>query len=124
MDYLFAGILPPNELDEERARKLETFYRAHKDELQVLVRSITGVDTWVDVPPVPTRAQVVRDMHQSLGHLGRDKLMEALREWYWWPGMHLTVAECLAYCETCQKDKGKAYTTVPLQETWKGTAPF
>ena len=50
--------------------------------------------------------------------------MESLRDWYWWPGMHLTVAECLRSCDACQKDKGTDFPAVPIQESWKGTGPF
>ena len=33
IEYLFVGLEPPNEVDEERVRKLSQLYRAHRDEL-------------------------------------------------------------------------------------------
>ena len=60
---------------------------------------------WVDVPPLVTRERLLIDTHDSLGHCGRDKLLAALRISFWWPGMHMDVAECLRRCTTCQKER-------------------
>ena len=88
------------------------------------VRTAVGTFTWVDVPPVPLRGQIVHDLHRSLGHVGRDKLLEALRDWYWWPGMLQSVQECLRHCVACRKDSHDKDAYVPASESWKGVRPF
>ena len=48
---------------------------------------------------------IARDFHDTLGHLGREKLLEALKEWYWWPGMAADAAQVLRTCEAYCKDR-------------------
>ncbi len=63
---------------------MRTMCRAQGKELQVLVRTKHLTVGWVNVPPIPVRAQILEDFHREMGHLGRDKLVEAVKEWYWW----------------------------------------
>ena len=91
IDWLFLGKKPKDEIALHRVEQLGQVFRARGRELQANVRTPYNTFTWVDVPPVPLRHQLVRDFHVSLGHVGRDKLLEALREWYWWPGMTQSV---------------------------------
>ncbi len=81
------------------------FFRAKGNELQVEVVDNRGTPMWVDVPPIPARMTIARDFHDTLGHLGREKLLEALKEWYWWPGMAADAAQVLRTCEACCKDR-------------------
>ena len=79
---------------------------------------------WVDVPPLMAHAQLLVYTHNSLGHCGQDKLLSALHGSYWWPGMHLDVADCIWHCSVCQRDKPP---TLPKDEQrWmdKGGALF
>ena len=78
----------------------------------------------MDVPPLVTREQLLVDTHDSLGHCGRDKLAEALRFHFWWPGMHLDVAECVRRCPTCQKERPPRPPQEELRWIDKGEAPF
>ena len=78
----------------------------------------------MDVPPLVTRAQLLADTHDALGHCGRDKLQEALRFTHWWPGMHLDVADCVRRCATCQKERPPPPPREELRWIAKGTAPF
>lgn len=49
----------------------------------------------MDVPPLVTRPALLADHHASLGYCGRDKLMGALKDHYWWPGMHVDISDCV-----------------------------
>ena len=42
-----------------------------------------------------SRSQLLADTHEQLAHCGRDKLLNALREHFWWPGMHQDVRHCV-----------------------------
>ena len=114
------GKVPADELLEARVRRLAQIFRAKGRELQVYVKTPMETFTWVDVPPIPLREQLVKDMHVSLGHVGRDKLLEALRDWYWWPGMYNSVLRCLSTCLACCKDAAHPDTQVPISQSWKG----
>jgi Integrase zinc binding domain/Integrase core domain len=70
------------------------------EELQVLKN-----DEWLNVPPVVMRVGLVRDIHTGLGHCGRDKLLSAVQDSMWWPGVRETITEVLLTCDPCQKDK-------------------
>ena len=105
------GKEPIDETEAHRIRHLTRIFRAKGRELQAHVQTPVATYVWVDVPPVPLRSQITKDLHVSLGHVGRDKLLESLRDWYWWPGMHNDVARCLEGCLACRKD-------APYRDTW------
>lgn len=60
------------------------------------------------VPNQPElRNEILREGHQSLFHLhpGRDKMIEELRELFWWKGLRRDVADFVSKCLVCQKVK-------------------
>ena len=53
MDYLWMGHLPGDPDEADRLIKLGETYRAHGDELQVLLPATSAdPEHWVDVPPL------------------------------------------------------------------------
>ena len=100
-------------------------YWACGEELQVLLPAkATLPECWVDVPLLLAHAQLLVDTNNSLGHCRQDKLLSALHGSYWWPGMHVDVANCIQHCSICQQDK---LPTVPKEELYwmhKGSEPF
>ena len=66
---------------------LASLYRAHGNEVQVHVLDHLMEKHWVNVPPLPNRLNIIRDTHETLGHIGRERLIGSLKQWYWWPGM-------------------------------------
>ena len=60
--------------------RLAQRYRAHGKELETLVHPYGSkqLTKWVPVPPVPMRKLLLRDTHEALGHVGREKLAEAI----------------------------------------------
>ena len=67
---------------------------------------------WINVTPINTWAAILANTHAALGHCGQDKLLEAIREFWWWPGLSGDAAECLRRCLTCQRDRSSS----PAQE--------
>ena len=59
---------------------------------------------WVNVPPLLEREQLVADTHACIGRAGRDKLLEALQQHHWWPGMYLDAAKCVRTSATSQRE--------------------
>lgn len=43
--------------------------------------------TWVDVPPVAVRSEVIEERHILLRHAGVSKLLASLRQDYYWNRM-------------------------------------
>ena len=80
----------------EHVRRLAGVYRAHRSELQVRAPIRLGYEArWVNVPPLLEREQLVAGAHACIGRAGRDKLLEALQQHHWWPGMYLDAAKCV-----------------------------
>ena len=100
-------------------------YWACGKEVQVLLLAMaTSPEHWVDVPLLVAHAQLLADTHVSLGHFGWDKLLSALCGSYWWPDMHVDIANCIWHCLVCQRDK---LPTPPKEELYwmnKGGTPF
>ena len=69
------------------------------------------------------RAQLLVDTHNPLEHCGRDKLLNALRGSYWWPSMHVDIADCIRHCLVHQWHKLHAPPKEELRWTDKGGAP-
>ena len=72
--------MPEQEEEAARVMKLARRYRARGAELETEVNpyGMSALSKWVPVPPVPMRAQLMREMHEALGHAGRDKLAEIM----------------------------------------------
>ena len=89
MDYLWTGTLPQDPDECDRLVKLGESYRAHGDEVQVLLPAAGHRrERWVNVPPLTCRARLLVDIHRDLAFCGREKLLAKVRERFWWPGMH------------------------------------
>ena len=70
----------PQDMDEaDQLRKLGEIHWACGKELQVLLPAMASLPKcWVDVPLLVAHAQLLSDMHNSLGHYGWDKLLSTL----------------------------------------------
>ena len=100
IDFLWTGHLPEDADEIDRIKELSKHYRAHGNKLQIKAWTPLG-KSWVEVPPVPTRKRIAIDTHYTLGHCGRDKLVDSIRLDYWWPGMYHDIASVLAKCAVC-----------------------
>jgi Integrase zinc binding domain len=70
---------------------------------------------WVPVPPVPMRKQILRDNHEALGHVGRDKLVESTMTQWWWEKIREDAAAAVRSCPACARDSipKNPHTTMP-----------
>ena len=88
IDHLWAGYKPEDPDKLERVRHFAGVYHAHRSELQVQAPSRLGYEAcWVNVPPLLELEQLVAYMYVCIACAGRDKLLEALQQHHWWPGM-------------------------------------
>ena len=56
-------------------------------------------------------------VHNDMGHLGRDRTLELLRERYFWVGMHQSVSDFIARCGRCVRRKDWNPQRAPLVNT-------
>lgn len=56
--------------------------------------------------------KAIKGCHDEVGHLGRDKTLDLLRERFFWPSLYKDVVEHLSNCRSCLKRKG----TTPKEE--------
>ena len=45
--------------------------------------------------------------HDQIGHLGQDRVLELLRDRFYWPGMHMHVASYINSCPRCIRRKSQ-----------------
>ena len=57
------------------------------------------------VLPPSFRTKAITGCHDQVGHLGQDRVLELLRDQFYWPGMHTDVASYINSCPRCLKSK-------------------
>ena len=77
----------------------------------VLYRRVTPSDAkprlQLILPP-SHRNKAIEGCHDQVGHLGQDRVLELLRDRFYWPGMHIDVASYLNSCPRCLIRKSQA----------------
>ena len=61
----------------------------------ILYRRTTQVHTKTQLQLVLPPAycnKAIKGCHDQVGHLGQDRVLKLLRDWFYWPGMHTDVA--------------------------------
>ena len=66
------------------------------------------------VLPLSYRPKAMAGCHDLVGHLGQDRVLELLRDRFYWPGMHMDVASYINSCPRCIRRKTQP-DTAPLQ---------
>ena len=61
------------------------------------------------------RRNIVKKFHDlpPMAHPGQYKTMEAIRKYYWWPGMYTFIRNYVMGCATCQQNKVNTHPTTP-----------
>lgn len=82
----------------------------------LVCRSIGGQDRWRTCPPLEYRWDLIRAMHDALGHGGVLQTLDCLRQSFHWPGMRADVSMLVRVCDNCQRRKLVLPEAPPLQE--------
>lgn len=72
-------------------------------------KAATGEERLQLVLPTCKREEVLKGLHNDLGHMGRDRTTELVRERFYWPRLSDDVKNWIKMCEPCIKRK----TSVP-----------
>ena len=67
--------------------------------------------------------EVALNFHYSLGHIGRQKLIDLISQHLWHPSLSKVAADVTTTCITCQKRK-VSYTVTPPSRRIETTQPF
>jgi transposase InsO family protein len=77
------------------------------------------------VLPRNQREEVLRVIHDDMGHIGRDRTLDVVRKRFFWPGMTKDVQEKVATCSRCLRRKAgipthraplvNIYTSQPME---------
>jgi transposase InsO family protein len=66
------------------------------------------------VLPSQYRNKAIHGCHDDVGHLGREKTLELVRDRFFWPGMAVSVAEHVSKCSRCLCAKTQTNQRAPL----------
>ena len=55
--------------------------------------------------PPSRRTKAITGCHDQVGHLGQDRVLELLMDWFYWPGMHTDAASYINSCPRCLRRK-------------------
>ena len=53
------------------------------------------------VVPQSHRQRAMEGCHDQVGHLGQDRVLDLLRDRFYWPGMHADVVSYINSCPRC-----------------------
>ncbi len=69
-----------------------------------------GTPASIVIPNVPSlRRRIITDYHSTklAGHPGRERTIELVSRYYWWPSLKRDVAQFVAQCDECQRNKAR-----------------
>jgi transposase InsO family protein len=66
------------------------------------------------------RREVIKALHDDIGHRGKDATFQQVRRRYQWKGLYEDVAEYCKTCEECQR-RSRVRQEEPLHPTWSVT---
>ncbi len=105
------GQFLPNTLSQERDRIVHRMARFHWEGDLMFRRWPDG--TRRVVPRPEQRLQLIRQVHEDLGHFGVRRTHSMLRGQYWWVGMQKEVATYVGRCEVCDRVRSSFNTLSP-----------
>lgn len=80
---------------------------------------------WKEYVPETQRAEIIKNTHQTLCHLGGEKCAEFLRHRYFWPGMKSNIEKDVRSCDVCKATKAPHQNTrVPMGRSRNASYPF
>eukprot|EP00854_Cymbomonas_tetramitiformis_P003451 gene3451-biopygen3402 len=87
--------------DDDEQRAASTRARNYALEGDTLVRILPNGAR--PVPPVEQRARIVHQIHERLGHFGRRRTTDMVRDAFYWPDLHSTCVEVVSKCDACAR---------------------
>ena len=82
----------------------------------VFKRLRAGIQRWLVCPPLEYRWDVIRVIHETLGHAGIEQTLTVLHQHFHWPGLKSDVADYRKACDSCQKQSLIQHSPPDLQK--------
>lgn len=111
-----------NTISKELIKKIRNANRIHEKEphrkYSDNIKTVDGItfaknkltNRWKIVIPGHLTSQLIREMHMTFNHPGRDRTWHMINESCAFKNMKRTIAEIIKTCETCQKTKPLNYS--------------
>ena len=82
----------------------------------ILFRIITEKEERIEqlVVPEQCKPEILKGLHDDIGHPGAERTLRLLRERFYWPGMTSDVDKWVKVCDRCLRRKGKGLQRAPL----------
>ena len=80
-----------------------------------------GCETYLQlIVPKVLREYILADVHEGAlgGHLGIEKILGKLKEWFYWPGHYQDVQNWCNTCSACASRKFSASGTSQIFSLW------
>ena len=110
--------------EEQRSLALHTFVKDENDLLYCIDEQTmkSRVQTRVQMRlcvPKQIRKQVMQAVHTGVlaAHPGIVRMMDKMKMYVWWPGMHADIVRYVTQCVTCQKVKRTPVSVLPQAVT-------
>ncbi len=71
----------------------------------LVFKSVQGCSRWLVYPPLHYRWDLIRVMHDSLGHAGVNQTASYMQQFFHWPGLREDVSRYVKSCDNCQRRK-------------------
>ena len=84
----------------------------------------SGVQTYQLLVPHSLQHEVLRGLHDNVGHQGGERTEALVRERFYWPAIRLSVTEWLAQCRRCTLSKMPYQTVRTPMESVLATRPL
>jgi hypothetical protein len=84
--------------------------------LMVMRYGKSGVPQWLTCPPLSYRWDIIRVMHDALGHAGTRQLAASMKQHFHWRGLDRDVQLFVAQCDACQRRKLVMAQPPPMTE--------
>lgn len=118
LDHVSRGVKPKVTQipDNQEARHMLRQFNHLQLRRGVLYRScqVQGEQRLQLVLPQKYRKTALEGLHDDVGHLGRDKTLNLVRDRYYWPRMAADVDDKVKGCERCVKRKARPDGRAPL----------
>ena len=82
----------------------------------LLFRVISEEDREIEqlVIPLDHRDDILKSLHNDVGHPGKERTLRLLRDRFYWPGMTTSVEKWVTKCERCLRRKSSTNERAPL----------
>ena len=71
--------------------------------------------------PPSHRNKAIEGCHDQVGHLGQDRVLELLRDRFYWPGMYIDVASYLNSCPQVLEKKNPSRSSSSIEHRGQPT---